>query len=346
MIAGTKVVRTDRELECPIIDAALQGAGAELVTLPDAVSEDELVREVTDADLLLMCYTPVTDKVIFSARRLKGIVKYGVGIDAIDIAAATARSIPVVNIPDYAEETVAEGAFALMIALAKKLVPIDTAMRAHGWIWPQARWRASDIAGKTLGLVGVGRIGRSMARMAGAGFRARVLGFDPHVSAADMQAAGVTKVESLAEMLPQCDFISVHSVLNAETHHLIGADEFRRMKPSAVLINVSRGAIVDEMAMLDALKGGRLAGAGLDVYGHEPLNRDSHPLAELYAMDNVILFPHLTFFTDEAMARLETEALERCFELLEGRPVLIRSADPRLAAQTAGVRFPDGGETA
>ena len=340
---GMKVIRTDRELECPLIDPVLREKGVDLVLLPDGISEAELAEKAKDADLILMCYTPITARVIAGAARLKGIVKYGVGIDAIDIPAASARGIPVVNVPEYAEETVAEGAFALLIALAKKLMPIHAAMQDEGWIWPSGQWLSSDIAGKTLGLVGVGRIGRSMARMAGAGFRANVLGFDPHVSAEDMREAGVEKVDSLADMLPRCDFVSVHCVLNGETRHLIGAAEFAAMKPTALLINVSRGAIVDEAAMLDALVGGRIAGAGLDVYSREPLNRDDHPLAPLYAMDNVILSPHLTFFTSEAMERLEAETLERCFEVLEGRPVLVKSADPRLVSQTAGVRFPQNG---
>ncbi len=338
---GVKIVRTDRELECPVIDKVLREKGANLVLLPDGVSEDELAAEVADADLLLMCYTPVTAGVIEGASRLKAIVKYGVGIDAIDIAAARARSIPVVNSPDYAEETVAEGAFMLMIALAKKLLPISNAMQAEGWAWPESRWLSSDIAGKTLGLVGVGRIGTSMARMAGAGFRARVLGYDPGVDAETLRAAGVEKVDSLTDMLPQCDFVSIHCVLNDRTRHLIGAAELAAMKPSAFLINVSRGALVDERALLEALKNGAIAGAGLDVYSQEPLDKTSHPLREMFDMDNVILSPHLTFFTADAMRRLEEETLQRCFEALAGGPVLVKSGDPRLRAQQAGVRFTD-----
>ena len=122
-----KAVRTDRELECPRIDAGLRAANVDLVVLPDGVGEDALIEAVRDADLLLMCYQPVTARVIGAAPKLKGIVKYGVGIDAIDIEAARARNIPVVNIPEYAEETVAEGAFAMMIALAKSLVSISRA---------------------------------------------------------------------------------------------------------------------------------------------------------------------------------------------------------------------------
>lgn len=339
MTAQIKIVRTDRELECPHIDRVLRETGAKLVLLSDAVSEDELLHETRDADLLLMCYTPVSAKLIDQAKKLKGIVKYGVGIDAIDIEAAKARNIPVVNIPEYAEETVAEGAFALLIALTKKLMPLHGVMRADGWAWPTSRWLGTDIAGKTLGLVGVGRIGQNMARMAGAGFRARVLGYDPHVATAAMQAAGVEKQTDLHEMLAQCDFVSVHCVLNKETRHLIGELEFQRMKPTAYLINVSRGAIVDEDALVHALQTGRIAGAGLDVYSQEPLATTGHPLSPLFAMDNVILTPHLTFYTHEAMQRLEAETLERCFEILGGRPVLVKSKDPRLASQGSRVVF-------
>jgi D-3-phosphoglycerate dehydrogenase len=339
MTAQIKIVRTDRELECPHIDRVLRETGAKLVLLSDAVSEDELLHETRDAILLLMCYTPVSAKLIDQAKKLKGIVKYGVGIDAIDIEAAKARNIPVVNIPEYAEETVAEGAFALMIALAKKLMPLHGAMRADGWAWPTSRWMGTDIAGKTLGLVGVGRIGRNMARMAGAGFRARILGYDPHVAAPAMQAAGVEKQTDLHEMLAQCDFVSVHCVLNKETRHLIGESEFQHMKPSVFLINVSRGAIVDEEALVHALQTGRIAGAGLDVYSQEPLTHAGHPLSPLFAMDNVILTPHVTFYTHEAMQRLEAETLERCFEILEGRPVMVKSKDPRLASQGSHVVF-------
>src|SRR3954453_15098610 len=174
-----KAVRTDRELECPEIDAGLRAAGCELVLLPEGIGEDELIAAVRDADLLLMCYTPITARLIAAAEKLKGIVKYGVVIDAIDIPAATARGIPVVNVPEYAEETVAEGAFALMIALAKKLKPIGREMAERGWAWPTAQWMGGDLSGRTLALVGTGRIGRSLARMA-AGLRMRIIGYDPH----------------------------------------------------------------------------------------------------------------------------------------------------------------------
>lgn len=327
-----KIIRTDRELELPGVDRALRAAGHELILLPDGVAEAELIEAARAAELILMCYTPVTRRVIEGAPRLKGIVKYGVGIDAIDIAAARERGIPVVNVPDYAAETVAEGAFALMMALAKNLKKLQAVMREDGWARPEKRWLATDLAGKTVGLVGLGRIGSSFARMA-AGFRMRVLSYDPYVRTATH--------EDLHAMLAESDFVSIHCVLNDETRHLIGERELRLLKPSAFLINVSRGAVVDEAALLKALVEKKIAGAALDVYSQEPLARQGHPLSALYAMDNVILSPHLTFFTREAMARLEADTLERCREVLEGRAVSVRSRDPRLRAQTRGVRFVD-----
>jgi len=336
-----KVVRTDAELALPQVDRTLREAGAALVLLPDGATEDDLARELRDADLLLTCYARIPARVIADALRLKGIVKYGVGIDAIDIEAAKRRRIPVVNVPEYAEETVAEGAVALMLALARKFKPLQREMETRGWAWPTAEWMGSDLAGRTLGLVGVGRIGANVARMAGHGFRMKVLGFDPNVDGERLARLGVEKRDDLHDLLAQSDVVSLHAVLTPETRHLLGERELACMKASALLINVSRGALVDEMALVRALQANRIAGAALDVYGEEPLARSGHPLSPLYALDNVMLWPHLTFYTAEAMRRLEDETLERCFEMLEGRPVLVKSRDPRLRSQSAGVRFAD-----
>jgi D-3-phosphoglycerate dehydrogenase len=324
---GFKVVRTDRELEMGRVDDALRAAGGSLVLLPDGTPEEVIAHEVADADLLLMCYARITRRILLGATRLRAVVKYGVGIDAIDIDTARERGIPVVNVPAYAEETVAEGAFMLLMGL----------MEREGWVWPEARWLAHDLAGRTLGLVGLGRIGRSMARMA-QGFRMRVMAFDPHADDADWPAQ-VERVASLEQMLPRCDAVSVHCVLNAATRGLLGAAELAQMRAGAVLVNVSRGEIVDEAALLVALQRGHLGGAALDVYGQEPLAREGHPLSALHAMDNVLLWPHLTFYTHEAMQRLEAETLARCAEALRGLPVTVHSTDPRLRAQTRGVQF-------
>ena len=330
-----KIIRTDAELQTPNLDKALREMGHQLLLLPENVTEEELQCELSDTDLLLMCYTPITRRLIEAADKLKGIVKYGVGIDAIDIEAAKQRDIVVVNVPEYAEETVAEGAFAMLIALAKKLIPLDRHMQEHGWAWPESPWMGSDIAGKTVGLVGFGKIGRSMSRMAGYGFRARVIAYSPQNSAEEMAALNVEKCEDLRALMRASDFVSIHCVLNQETRHLIGEDELRAMKPGAFLINVSRGAIVDEEALTRVLDEGVIAGAGLDVFGREPLNKNNHPMKSLFTHPAVILSPHLTFYTREAMQRLETETLQRCVEILQQQPVMIKSSDQRLANQSA-----------
>ena len=196
-----KIIRCDQELETPHIDRTLRAWGHDLTLIPENIDEDELCAAMTGCELLLMCYTPITSRVIASSPALRGIVKYGVGIDAIDIPAAHARGVAVVNIPTYAEETVAEGAFALLLALAKKLPSIQRAVLRQGWVWPMTSWLGTDIAGKTLGIVGCGKIGSSMARMAGNGFRARVVGYDPNKSAMDMQEHGIDSYDNLHAML-------------------------------------------------------------------------------------------------------------------------------------------------
>lgn len=330
-----KIIRCDLELETPNIDSTLRKWGHDLILLPDNISEDELCSAMGECELLLMCYTPISSRVIASAPRLKGIVKYGVGIDAIDIPAAKNRGVSVVNIPTYAEETVAEGAFAMLISLAKKLIPLQKELRTEGWAWPTARWLGSDIAEKTVGIVGCGKIGSSMARMAGVGFRARVVGYDPYKSPEELHDLGIEAFDNLHDMLSICDFVSLHVALSDSTKHLIGAEELAAMKSTAILINTARGALIDENALLNALQEGSIAGAGLDVFSQEPLNLKDHPLKALYSMDNVILTPHLAFYTKEAMDRLEAETLERCQEIIEGRPVTIRSTDSRLQGSPA-----------
>ena len=225
-----------------------------------------------------------------------------------------------------------------MIALARKLMPVGREMATKGWAWPSPQWLGMDLGGRTLGLVGTGKIGCSMARMA-AGFRMRVIGFDPHVSAETMRGGGIEKIADLHALLAASDVVSIHAVLNDDTRHLIGGLELGLMKPSAFLINVSRGAIVDEAALVIALGEKVIAGAALDVFSQEPLTQYGHPMSALYGQDNVILFPHLTFYTEEAMARLTEDTLARSREILEGRPVLVKSHDPRLRAQTEGVAF-------
>ena len=225
----------------------------------------------------------------------------------------------------------------MLIALAKKLPIIQKQMNTNAWVWPVENWQGIDLSEKKVGIIGCGKIGTSMARMAGAGFRMKVFGYDPYKSKEELAAQGIEKQDELISMIKDCDFISLHAVLNKETKHIIGEKELSIMKKTAIIINSARGALIDEMALLDALEKQLIAAAGLDVFSVEPLNQSNHPLRKLYEMENVILFPHLSFYTKEAVDRLELETLERCSEIIENRPVTIKSKDIRLQNQKQSI---------
>lgn len=307
-----KILRTDAELQ--IVEQYLDeiSAIAEVVTA-ETYDEAELALQARDADLILTCYTNITAKVIEAAPNLKGIVKYGVGTDNIDIEAATRKGVMVVNCPGYGSDTVADHAFALMISLARRIPALDRAMRKNAWVWPAPEFFGVDLAGKTIGLVGMGRIGRAMSRRA-EGFSMRRITVDPYVEPASVAEFGVEFV-ALDELLERSDFVSIHCVLTDETKGLIGEAELKGMKETAYLIDVSRGAIVDEEALVRALDEEWIAGAAFDVFKAEPLNAD-YPLL---GRDNVILTPHLAWFTKEAFERVERETLDSIREIFDGK---------------------------
>jgi D-3-phosphoglycerate dehydrogenase len=275
-----------------------------------------LLPLVVDADVLVAsCFAQVPANLIAAAPRLRGIVKYGVGVDNIDLSAAKRRGIPVANCPDYGSGTVADHAFALLIALARRLVLQDAEFRRHGWYWPDERYCGVDLEGKTLGIIGLGRIGRKMARRA-AGFEMQVVAYDPYADIHSVEADGCrVRLVTLDELLNASDFVSVHCTLTPETRQLLGERELRAMKPSAFLIDVSRGAIIDESALMRGLQEGWLAGAGLDVFPSEPLAAQ-HPLL---SMPNVVVTPHLAWYTWEAAARQSQQAADAVLDILAGR---------------------------
>jgi len=305
------IVRTDAKLF--MLDQRMDVLAelAEVVTAPSD-DEDTLVRMVGDAEIILTCYGFITKAVIEAAPRLKAIVKYGVGTDAIDIDAATARGVMVVNCPDYGTDTVADHAFALLMAIGRRLPELDRKMRQQAWLWPDEDIKGVDISHKTLGLLGCGMIGQAMARR-GLGFSMDVIAYDPYVDETGLKELAVRPV-SFEALLAQSDYLSVHCVRTPETHGMLGEDQFRAMKDSAFYINVSRGAIADEAALIKALDEGWVAGAAIDVFGSEPLN-NQYPLL---GRDNVILTPHLAWWTVEAFERCEDKTLRRLQEILGG----------------------------
>lgn len=302
--------------ECRFVEAdmaRLRNAGRVIVS--ESHETPTLLPLIADADILVVsCFALVPADLIAAGRKLRGIVKYGVGVDNIDLAAAMEQRVPVANCPDYGSGTVADHAFALMIALARKLMIQDTEFRRQGWYWPDDRFCGVDLEGKTLGIIGLGKIGQKMAQRA-LGFDMQVIACDPYVNPVSATVNGCQiPLLSLNDLLSSSDFVSIHCTLTPETRLLIGEQQIRAMKPTAYLIDVSRGAIIDEPALVRALQEGRLAGAGLDVFPTEPLPHD-HPLLTL---PNVVLTPHLAWYTFEAAARQSQQAADAVLVLLAG----------------------------
>ena len=315
------ILRTDAELNMGESVMSEIRDIARVITAPDD-APGTIARLARDADLIFTCYAPITADVIEAATGLRGIVKYGVGVDSIDLEAATKRGVLVAHCPDYGTDTVADHAFALMISVARRLTRVDRNMREQGWLWPEPDYIGVDLAGKTLGLIGYGRIGKAMSRRA-TGFEMRQLVYDPYVphDCADSESVQFAELD---QVVSESDFLSLHCVLTPETRGIIGRSELKRMKDSAILVNVSRGALMDEDALADALEDGQIAGAGLDVFTKEPLAED-HPLARF---DNVIRTPHFAFYTREAYERLENECLQAIRQLLAGEePRSVRNAE-------------------
>jgi D-3-phosphoglycerate dehydrogenase / 2-oxoglutarate reductase len=306
------ILRTDAELF--ILEPRMQ-AVLEIADVITAPSDDEetLVRLAGEADIILTCYAFITRAVIEAAPKLKGIVKYGVGTDAIDIETATERGVAVVNCPDYGTDTVADHAFALLMALGRRVPELNRDIQVKAWYWPKHENKGTDISFKTLGLLGCGLIGKALARR-GLGFSMEVISYDPYVDDTIMEEMGVKPV-SFEELLSRSDYFSVHCVRTPETHGILGEAEFRAMEMKPYFINVSRGAIAQEDALIKALDEGWIAGAGIDVFAKEPLQKD-YPLL---GRDNVILTPHLAWWTVEAFERCEDKTLRRIREFVGGQ---------------------------
>lgn len=307
------------------------------------VTEDEdeqtLIEAVPGASVLMITYGTVSRRVIEAGKpSLQAIIKMGTGIDSIDITAARENGVRVTNCPDYGRSAVAECAFMLMMNCMKKFIPVHNAVRTTGWIGPTVENKSLELCGKTVGLVGFGHINSKLAQMC-RGFDMQVRAYDPRVSAEKMESQDVLKIDSLDQLAALSDVVSICIPLNPETDGLIDAAFLEKMRPLAFLINVGRGATVDELALLKALENGQIAGCGLDVFSEEPLTRHDHPLSKLLTMDNVVIFPHLAAWTTDTWDRLQNEVLDHVMNVLHNRDLIINSTDPRLANQP-GCRYP------
>ena len=287
----------------------LSRIGAELL-LAEASTPQAIMQVARDADALLVTYAKVTAEMIGQMTGCRIIARFGIGVDNVDIAAATNASIVVTRLPDYCLDEVSDHTMALLLALARKIPFANSRAHAGRWEMP-AVVPIHRLRGSVLGLVGFGRISQLVATKAKA-FGLRVISYDPFVCEETMQRAGVEKVD-FSELVKVSDHISIHTPLVPETNHLFNADVFRRMKPTAHLINTARGSIVDEEALAQALDQGRLSGAALDVLSPEPPST-----SPLFGRDNVILTPHMSFYSAESLIELQSKAAEEVVRVLTG----------------------------
>ena len=296
----------------------LRGAPGVTVEVVDEVSTESYAPRIYGADALLIRTQPLPAAVIATAQRLAIVSRHGVGFDAVDVRALSARGIPLAIVGDVNSRTVAEHTMALMLALAKRVPAYDRATRTGGWDLRNS-FSTGELWGKTLFLVGFGRIGRLVAGMAGA-FGMTVLAHDPFQSADAIRAGGAEAIDSLIDGLRAADFVSLH-VPKVGDVALIGAEELAAIRASGFLINAARGGLVDETALADALEAGRLAGAGLDVFETEPPDAGSR----LLASDRTILSPHSAGLTQECAARMGRIAAQNILDHFAGRldPALV-----------------------
>jgi D-3-phosphoglycerate dehydrogenase len=300
-----------------IADASIHPAGIDLLQeaattskLPAYAPEEALVAAARDADAILARTATISAPVVAAAPRLRVVSRHGVGLDYVDVAACTRRGVLVTTTGDANAQAVSEQAFALLLGVARKVALADAQIRSGRWAREQMV--GLELHRKVLGIVGLGRIGSRVARHA-QGFEMEVLACDPYIPEAQAHAAGAAPVD-LQTLLRRADYISLHVPLNEETRHMIGAAELQQMKPSAVLVNTARGPIVDQDALYEALRYGRIAGAGLDVFEEEPLPAHC-PLTQL---ENIVCSPHCAGQTQEAMVRVSVRAAENVLCVLRG----------------------------
>jgi D-3-phosphoglycerate dehydrogenase / 2-oxoglutarate reductase len=310
MTGRPKVVITDHDYgDLEIETAILEAAGAEIVAL-QAKHEEDLFEHARDCAAMMNQYARIGRATIERMERCKVIARYGVGVDIVDVAAASERGILVTNVQDYCTEEVADHAIALWLTLARRILDYNEATHAGIWRW-QSGQPIRRLRGRTMGIVSFGRIGQAIADRA-RGFGVEIIAYDPYLSSDIAAAHGAELVEKSA-LLARSDYILMQAPMTPETRHFLGAAEFAEMKPGAILVNTGRGPTVDNAALYRALTEGRLAAAGLDDPEEEPAKRetwspDDNPI---FGLPNVVVTPHAAYYSEESIrAARETAASE------------------------------------
>lgn len=291
---------------------ALRGIGVELVIAPSG-EEEELINLVKDdVQGILTCWAKVTNKVIEAAKKCQVISRYGIGVDNVNVEAATQHGIIVTNVPDYCTDEVSEHAMAMLLSCARKVCFYDRAIKQGQWNLQMGN-KLFRVRGKTLGLIGFGKIARAMVPKAKA-LGLNVVVFDPYVPKKEIEAQGVNPA-SLDELLSQADFISLHVPLIESTHKLLGREQLKKAKNTAYIINTSRGGVVDTEALVEAVKNNWIAGAALDVLPQEPPDIDDPILQQ----ESIVLTPHAAFCSVESLLDLQRLAAINVASVLQGK---------------------------
>ncbi len=312
-----KVVITDFDYgDNDIERAILEPVGAEVVAL-QAKTEDDLLEAAADCDAIMNQYARVGARTIAAMTRCRVIARYGVGVDIVDVDAATRRGILVTNVRDYCTEEVADHAIALWLALARRVIDYDRATHAGIWRW-QSGQPIRRLSGRTMGIVSFGRIGQAIAERARP-FGVEMVVHDPYVDEAAIRAAGARRVDK-AGLLAVSDVIVMQVPMTAETRHFLGPAEFAAMKPGALVVNTGRGPTIDNRALYEALVAGRVAGAALDDPEEEPAKRAEWSPADnpLFSLPNVIVTPHAAYYSEESIRAAREIAASEVRRVLTG----------------------------
>ena len=290
----------------------IEPAGGRVI-VQRAANQEERALALKDAQCVFVASAAITGELLDRLPKLQLIIRYGVGIDTLDIPAATARGVVVAHYPDYCQPEVANHAIMLLLAVARKLLPHDRSIRSGGYRSVPLGVSA-PIFGETVGIVGLGNIGRQFAERAKA-LGMEVIAYDPYLGEEVFAALGVGRAASLEDLLRRADHVSIHAPLTPETRHMFSDDQFALMKPTCILVNTARGPIVDQSALVKALRGQKIAGAGIDVFEVEPVAADS----PLFDFDNVALTPHSAFYSERSNTRIKHLVGKTVVAFMQGR---------------------------